>query len=265
MNETELLFTHVLNCDRASLYLDKERALNKDEVLFISAALKRRIRGEPIAYILGKQEFMGLDFKVNKDVLIPRQETEILVESAIKAAGTLKLSRSGPLKILDVGTGSGCIAISLAKFLPREEISAVDVSEKALAVALENAKLHDARVKFINSDLFVRCPTPEARYDIIVSNPPYIPSLEIEKLQPEVRYEPRAALDGGNDGLDFYRRIIKSAGEYLKDNGLLIMEMGFGQKDAVKNILQKSGNFEIIDMVKDYSDIERVIIGKNHG
>lgn len=252
MNEPELLFTEILNCNRSSLFLNKESPLDKDKSILIASVLKRRIKGEPIQYILGKTEFMGLEFKVNKDVFIPRPETEILVEK------TLKVVRE--LNILDMGTGSGCIAISLATLLPNAKIDAIDISEKALKIAKENAKLNNVNINFIQGDLFTPHPSPLTPYDLIVSNPPYVPTAEIEGLQLEIKYEPDIALDGGKDGLDFYRRVVTCAPNYLNKGGFLIMEMGFNQRPAVENIFQKSGNFEIIEVVRDYNNIERVVV-----
>jgi len=273
MNEAELLFTEILNCDRVSLYLKGDLRLDKDKSCFISLALERRILGEPIQYILGKTEFMGLDFRLTPDVFIPRPETEILVETALKYV-TSHQSPVTSKKILDVGTGSGNIAISLAKFLPQTEIFATDISKKTLEIASLNAKLNkvSGKIKFIQSDLFTDYPClpdrqglPITDYDIIVSNPPYIITAEIDSLQPEISYEPRIAVDGGKDGLDFYRRIINESASYLKLGGFLIMEMGFNQKEAIEDILQKSENYKIIDVVGDYNNIERVLVAKRYG
>ncbi|MFH1198647.1 MAG: peptide chain release factor N(5)-glutamine methyltransferase [Candidatus Omnitrophota bacterium] len=309
MTEAEVLLTDVFNCDRASLYLNKDLSplmtkLNKifedcviarseatkqsnkdcfalrarndtareDKVEFISSVLKRRISGEPLQYILGKTEFMGLEFKVTPDVLIPRPETEILVETAIKIASGLRSTVYG-LNVLDIGTGSGCIAISLAKSLPQAQITAIDISKRALEIARLNAVLNNVSgcINFIQSDLF---PASGLRstvyglqstvYSLIVSNPPYIASSEINNLQPEIKYEPRIALDGGCDGLDFYRKIIKGAPRYLKKGGFLIMEMGFNQKGAIENIAQESEDLDVIEIIKDYNNIDRVIIMQNH-
>lgn len=268
MDETELLFTDVLGCSRQDLYLNKDKKIDRDKLFFISLALKRRIKSEPIQYILGKADFMGLEFKVTADVLIPRQETEILVETVIKevqecrSAGVQECER---LKILDLGTGSGCIAVSLAKLLQNVEIIAADISQKAIAIAEDNAILNSVaeKIKFVNTDLFsgLRIYEP-ARYDIIVTNPPYVLSGEIDTLQPEIKYEPRVALDGGNDGLDVYRQLIREAPVYLKKGGLLIMEIGFNQKSAIENIFYGLKKFEIIEVIKDYSNIDRVIVAK---
>jgi len=261
VTEAELLFTNILNCSRHSLYLDKDIFLDKAKSSFVSSALRRMIQGEPIQYILGRTEFMGLEFKVTPDVFIPRPETEILVEKAVEIA---RNSDPGVRSILDIGTGSGCIAVSLAKFLPNIILTATDISHKAIETAQSNALLNNVadKIKLIYSDLFTSYELLIRNYDIIVSNPPYIPAAEIEELQPEVKYEPRAALDGGKDGLDFYRRIIDKAPSYLKENGFLIMEIGFNQREAIKNIFQKSGYFQIIELIKDYNNIDRVVIAK---
>ena len=259
MDEAELLFTEILNCSRLSLYLDGQSPIGKDKSVLVSDVLKRRIRGEPLHYILGKTEFMGLEFKVNREVLIPRQETEILVETVIEIVQSSKFKVHS---ILDIGTGSGCIAISLAKFLPDVKIDATDVSIGALKVAEVNAKSHDVNINFIHSDLFSSSDLSVCGYGFIVSNPPYIPTSQMHSLQPEIRYEPVIALDGKKDGLDYYRRIINDACRYLKDGGFLMLEIGFNQIRQIERIFQKSGNFEIIEVVKDYNNIDRVVVAK---
>ncbi len=262
MNEAELLFTDILNCNRLSLYLNRDLHLDKDKSSFISSTLKRRISCEPIQYILGKTEFMGLEFKVSPAVFIPRPETEILVETAISIVqGSWSMVHG--LKILDIGAGSGCIAISLAKLLPHANITAIDISEKAIRIAQQNTTLNNVKINFFLSDLFSNYELQTMNYELIVANPPYIPTAEIETLQPEIKYEPRIALDGGKDGLDFYRRIISDSLHYLKEGGFLIMEMGFNQKDHIKNIFQKSANYKIIEVIKDHNNIDRVIVAKN--
>ena len=267
MNETELLFTDILNCNRLSLYLNKDIFLDKAKSSLVSGVLKRRIQGEPIQYILGKTEFMGLEFKVTPHVFIPRPETEILVETVLEIASSFKLHASR-LNILDIGTGSGNISISLAKLLKDCRIIAVDISKQAIVVAKNNAILNDVETKisFIKQDFFdlqrAACSLQPKSFDFVVSNPPYISTAEIEALQPEVKYEPHMALDGGKDGLDFYRRIINKVPRYLRKDGFLIMEMGFNQKDAIKNIFQKTGYFETIELIKDYNNIDRIIIAK---
>lgn len=261
MNEAELLFTEILNCGRQDLYLKKDLTWDKSKSVLASTILKKRFLGEPLQYILGKAEFMGLEFRLTPDVLIPRPETEILVEAALELIRGLK-SVNRQINILDMGTGSGCIAISLAKAIAGGHIYAADISSRALAVAEKNARLHGVDIGFLKSDLFDFFKSLAVSCDLIVSNPPYIPSAEILKLALEIQAEPRLSLDGGSDGLDFYRKIIAGSPEYLKDGGFLALEMGFNQKNAIKNIFLKSGIFEIINVIKDYNNIDRVIIAK---
>jgi len=258
MHEAELLFTEVLNCSRPELYLNRDLRLAKAKGALIAGVLKRRVSGEPLQYILGKADFYGLQFKVNPGCLIPRPETEILVETVIRLSGYPVIR----LNILEIGTGSGCIALTLAKLLPEALITATDISEKALAVAQENAVFHKVNINFIKADLFNTNNLTPNTYDLVISNPPYIRSGDIDTLQPEVRREPRVALDGGADGLEVYRRIADSASQYLKDKGYLILEMGFGQTDAIVKILTKNRRFEIIEVVQDYNNIQRVIVAQ---
>ncbi|MCM8795150.1 MAG: peptide chain release factor N(5)-glutamine methyltransferase [Candidatus Omnitrophica bacterium] len=260
MNEAELLFTELLNCNRFALYLDKNLVLDKFVCQNIAAILKRRIKAEPLPYILGKIEFMGFEFKLTPDVFIPRPETEILVETVIRYYHLLPKDS----RILELGTGSGCIAVSLAKLLSSIDITATDISKEALSIAEENARWHNVenRITFLRSNLFDSLAKNDIGYEMCVSNPPYIPSEEIKRLPPEVRYEPRIALDGGRDGLDFYRRIIDKLDIYLARGGYLIMEMGFGQKEEIEKIFQKIRGLQIKEIVKDYKNIDRVIVLK---
>lgn len=278
MNEVELLFTEILNCNRVDLYLSKNLHLDKYKSSLLSSALKRRISAEPIQYILGKTEFMGLEFKVNKDVFIPRPETEILVETVLKIASTFKPNlkprsqepKTLSLNILDIGTGSGNIGISLAKFLKDCKVVAVDVSKEAIVVARNNALLNGLvrRVDFINQDFFslrqATCKLQPFSFDFVVSNPPYIPTKEIKFLKPEIKYEPNVALDGGEDGMYFCRGVIKECPRYLKENGYLIMEMGYGQSEAIQDIALATKKFKITEIIKDYQEIERVIVLKRN-
>lgn len=268
MNEAEVLFTELLKCGRLSLYLNKNLYLDKNNSGLAASVLKRRIAGEPIDYILGKTEFMGLQFKVTADVFVPRPETEVLVEVVLKYAkeyslpGSLGNMLNDNLEILDLCAGSGCIAVSLAKVLPGANITAIDISEAALKIARQNAVLNDVKINFLRGDLFAAYKLRTKSYELIVSNPPYIATMEIKKLQPEINYEPPIALDGGGDGLDFYKKIIKESPCYLKENGFLIMEMGFKQCQEIKNIFQKSSRFEIIEIIRDYNKIDRVIVAR---
>lgn len=211
--------------------------------------INKRASGIPYAYIVGHKEFMKLDFEVNKNVLIPRDDTEILVQEVIK------LNKK---KILDMCTGSGCIAISLAKYIEDSIVDAVDISEKALTIAKVNAKKNNVCVNFIKSNLFTEV---EEKYEIIVSNPPYIKTEDLRDLQLEVKNEPMKALDGGKTGLYFYKKIIKEAPKYLKPNGILALEIGYDQAKDVSNLLSKNG-YENIEVIKDLSGNDRTIIAK---
>jgi release factor glutamine methyltransferase len=258
MNEAELVYSHILNCDRLSLYLNKEVHLSRNKSAQVSRIFKRRITGEPLQYILGSTEFMGLEFKVDQRALIPRPETEILVSSAIeKLRGKVVCP-----KILDLGTGSGCIAVSIAKLLPRALIWATDISLPALQLAKKNANLHKVQIEFLHSDIFSALKKEQDKFDLIISNPPYISSEEFCGLAKEISFEPVLALEAGPDGLDFYRRIIIQAADYLKEDGFLTLEMGLGQRSAIENILKKYKKFKVIEIIKDYNNIERVLIAK---
>jgi release factor glutamine methyltransferase len=260
VNEAELVYSYVLNCDRLSLYLNKEKYLDRSQSAQISRIFKRRILGQPLQYILGVTEFMGLEFKADKRALIPRPETELLVGSALEKLNRRKASR---LKILDLGTGTGCIAVSIAKLLPQALIWATDISEPALQLAKENADLHKVKVRFLRSDIFSALNKNQIKFDLIISNPPYISQGEFSGLATEIFFEPALALAAGVEGLDFYRRIIGQAAGYLKEGGFLILEMGLGQRSSIENILKKSKNFELIEVIKDYNNIERVMVAGN--
>ena len=258
MNEAELVLTHVLNCDRLFLYLNKDSSLSKDNAQVVSLILKRRILREPVQYILGVTEFMGMKFKVDKRVLIPRPETEILVQSAIEELKNIK----NP-SVLDIGTGSGCIAVSLAKHIPHSQITAVDISFEALKVAKDNARLNrveEAQIKFIHSDLFSGL--GNQKFDLIISNPPYVSIQELSVLAGELSFEPALALETGLDGMDFYRRIIIQADSHLNTGGFLIFEVGLNQACKVRDLLKAREKFDFIRIIKDYNNISRVIIAK---
>ena len=221
----------------------------------ILKATERRAKGESLDNIFGYTEFFGLRFDVNKKVLTPRMETEILVEQVLKAEKNYK-----NCTILDLGTGSGAIAVALAKNCDAK-ITAIDVSKVALATAEANAKKNDAKIEFLHSNLFDNLKR-KRRFDIIVSNPPYIPSDEIPKLDKNVREcDPLLALDGGKDGLDFYRAIISKAPSRLNSNGQIFFEVGKGQARAVRKLLREE-SFEEIKTIKDYNKIERIVCGK---
>lgn len=249
--EAEWLLCEALSLDRVGLYLNFDKPLSDGELATFRGMVGRRAKREPLQYILGSQEFMGLDFQVSPAVLIPRHDTEVLVSEAAKRGAK---SRS----ILDIGTGSGCVAIALAKALPDAEVSSVDVSAAALAVARDNAQRNEAAVHFFQGSLFE--PFPGGRFDMIVSNPPYIPAADLATLQQEVRgYEPLNALDGGADGLDFYRRITEGAPDHLNPGGWLLFEVGAGQAPQVLALLGAAGFNRESFAAPDPAGIERVV------
>jgi release factor glutamine methyltransferase len=253
----ELLLAHALNCKRLDLYLSYDRPMNDDEVNTYRELIKRRSKSEPLQYILGRVEFYGLDFKVDSSVLIPRQETEILVETTINFS-----NKENEIKILDIGAGSGNISISLAKHLLKSKITATDTDESSLETAESNAKYHNVseRIKFIKHDINSDEPIEE-EFDIIVSNPPYISKEEFHNLRDELKvYEPKNALTDNSDGLSFYRGITNKANRFLKKGGRLFFEVGKGQAGEVCKILTEN-NFSEISIVKDYLKIDRVISG----
>ena len=213
-------------------------------------------KGIPVQYITGKQEFMKLSFLVNEHVLIPRPDTEILVEEVMKIANKI-----GNTKILDLGTGSGAIAVSLAKYVPDCYVYAADISEEALQVAIQNSMQNDIaedKIEFIESDLFDEM--ENHKFDIIVSNPPYIPTEEIKLLEKEVQQEPISALDGGKDGLIFYRAIIEQASKHLYRSGYICLEIGYNQKTEVEKLLKEDGSYTNIHTKKDLYGNDRVVI-----
>ncbi len=249
-SDIEWIIATVLGKNRTEIKL--VRSVSEKEYRDIMKATEERAKGKPLSSIFGFVDFYGFKFSVNKKVLSPRMETEILVEKVLDEAKKLKKA-----KILDIGTGSGAIAISLS-LLSTSEITAIDISKGALDTAKENAKTLGAKVNFLQSDLFAGLKKKQ-KYDIIVSNPPYIRTLDIEGLDREVRdYDPRLALDGGEDGLDFYRRICEQAPHHLNKNGKIFFEIGKGQYLQVKKLLEKNG-FDMVKGIKDYNKIYRVV------
>jgi release factor glutamine methyltransferase len=258
--DAEVLLGHALDKERADIYLGMESTLNDSDEKIFRESLTRRAKREPVAYITGHKEFWSLDFVVTPDVLIPRPETELVVELTLEVA--IMATTKAPLKILDIGTGSGVIAIALAKELPAAEIWAVDVSAAALNIAEVNARRHGVaeRVKFLDGDLFDPITELGHRFDVIVSNPPYILSKEIANLGREVRdWEPKMALDGGPDGLDCYRQIIGGAHTYLAPEGRVLLEIGEDQGTAVAGLFVPAGRFGAATIFQDYAGKDRVI------
>lgn len=244
------LLEYVSHMGRADYFLHQEEKITSEECSRYFELLERRSRHMPLQYLTGIQEFMGLTFKVSQDVLIPRQDTELLVE--------LLLPACRGKRILDLCTGSGCIAVSLAKLGSPDYVAAADISEAALKIAEQNAEKMDAPVCFWQSDLYDKI---TGSYDIIVSNPPYIRSDTLDTLMPEVRaFEPELALDGGEDGLDFYRRIVRGARQHLEREGILAVEIGFDQADDVKKLFEEN-DFCHIASHKDLCGLDRVVTG----
>lgn len=260
MKENELILTSLLNCRLVDLYIDPP-VLNPSQQEHFENILNRRKISEPLQYILGSCEFMGLSFQVDPRVLIPRPETELLVEAVLKK---VRAVLPPSVNILDVGTGSGNISVSLAKFLPEANISALDISSEALDLAEHNACRHQVskRISFIQSDLFENIEksfSEQNLFDIIVSNPPYIPSDQICKLAVEVQKEPRLALDGGEDGLNFYRAIMHDGIRFLKPGGYLFLEIGDGQREPLEEISRQKNCLEITDVIQDYRGTDRIM------
>ena len=251
--EAEWMLCAALGLDRVGLYVNFDKPLTDSELAAYRAMVARRAKREPLQYILGSQEFMGLEFVVTPAVLIPRHDTETLVEEAVRRC-------QGGGRALDIGVGSGCIAIALAKNLPGTEIFGVEQSPAALELAEKNAERNGVAVKLVAGSLFE--PFIGHKFDLIVSNPPYIPTDDLKTLQPEVRdYEPIQALDGGADGLDFYRLIVSAASDHLNPGGWLLFEIGIGQAEAVLGLLNKAGFGELFT-AKDPNGIERVVGGR---
>jgi release factor glutamine methyltransferase len=252
--DAELLLLHHLNISRAQLLANPSRELTEAEESAYWQSIQRRATTEPIQYITGQQEFYGLPFKVTPAVLIPRPETEHLVEAVIQ-----RLPQNQPLRIVDIGTGSGAIAIALAVHLPQTHITALDLSPEALKIAQANAETNNVanRITFLQSDLLSAL-AHEAAFDAIVSNPPYIPQTDSPTLHPEVRdHEPHTALFAGDEGLDIYRRLIPQAHTLLKPNGLIALEIGHGQRDALAALLYGWHNVNFVD---DLQHIPRVAL-----
>ncbi len=299
--QTELLLAHLLKLPRMKLYLNFERALTPAETDALRELVRRRGQREPLQHLTGSTSFCGFEIAVNRHALVPRPETELLAESGWQFLNQLLegrvprapnstgkedgASQSSTLRALDFGTGTGCIAIALAAKCPSAKIVATDVSPEAIALAIENAARNKVteRIEFLQGDGFAALPgvgqasclspsenkkseiggTPVLRFDLIISNPPYIPSAEIAALQPEVRdFDPRGALDGGVDGLDFYRKLAAEAKPFLKPTGKIMLEFGDGQAEAVRKIFETEK--WIVEAVKeDYSHRQRILIARS--
>ena len=272
--EAEILLAHALKLKRIELYTGHERILNQNELNHFKTLIQRRSKHEPLAYITGFQPFMSLDIFVDRSVLIPRPETEKLVEVAIDTIKSIsrrsdsQSDQTGEAKslayaaytIADIGTGSGAIAISLAKYLPDIIIIGIDSSDAALKVANKNSNLHNVENRCQFRHGYLLEPLTE-KVDLIVANPPYIPSEVIATLQPEVKdWEPHSALDGGKDGLNFINQLLEKSPLHLKAQGFLIMEIGFDQAEKVKE--KALNHFQTIKIIKDYSGKDRIFLGQ---
>ena len=261
-NDAKLLLFEAFHLNLVHFLMDRLRPLSEqdeqvqEQIRTYRSMITKRASRIPLQQILGSQEFMGLEFYVNEHVLIPRQDTETLVELVLQE------QQSTEKKLLDLCTGSGCIAISLAVKGGYESVTATDLSEEALKVAERNAKAHQKEIIFRQGDLFTALPQSEAgTFDIITSNPPYIPTAVIATLEPEVReHEPMMALDGTEDGLKFYRQIAKKAGTWLKPGGVIYLEIGYDQGEAVSGLLREAG-FDKVRVVKDLPGKDRVVCG----
>jgi release factor glutamine methyltransferase len=253
--DAETLLLHLLDRDRAWLFAHSDEALDTATLHELRSLIQRRAAHEPLQHLTGTQEFYGLALHVTRDTLIPRPETELLVEAVLDFART----QTVPLRILDAGTGSGAIALALAKHLPGAEITACDISPAALDVARSNAVQHSLghRITFVESDLLAAVPA-ERPFDILVSNPPYVPLDDASTLAAEVRdHEPHTALFAGPDGLDLYRRLVPAAHTALRAGGLLALEFGFGQREALRALLAGWHDVRFLD---DYAGIPRIAL-----
>ena len=253
--DAEVLLSHILGRERIYLYVHFDEPLEPTELARYREAIKQRVQRVPVAYIIGEKEFMGLTFRVTADTLVPRPDTEILVQAAVER---LRAHGEAP-RFADIGTGSGAICLSVLHFLPKAQADTVDISPAARAVAEENAAALEAadRITFHTGDLLA--PLAGQCYDAILSNPPYIPDSDIAALAPEVRLkEPHTALAGGKDGLDFYRRLTADAPAHLKDGGFLAVEVGIHQAAPVAALAVPA--FSRTEILKDYAGIERVVI-----
>tara|TARA_B100000686_G_C16745213_1_gene949028 strand:+ start:261 stop:1124 length:864 start_codon:yes stop_codon:yes gene_type:complete len=258
--DSEILLAHSLKLSRTELFMHGTRILNKAEKNCAEINVKRRGKREPVSLITGHEEFWSLDFKVDENVLTPRPETELLIETALNCLPSTSKS------ILDLGTGSGVLAVVMAKEINECKVTAMEIDSKALNVAKENAINHGMgdRIKFLCKDLIEE--DWEGPYSMILSNPPYIPSADIKKIMPEVKnYEPRKALDGGITGMKFYKSIIPRAIYQLEENGFLILEIGHCQAYEVIALLDQFPNYQKVEVIKDYSGYDRVVKAQKVG
>lgn len=252
--DSEIILAHTLNLSRTDLWTQDKRVLSESEKKIAKKNVERRLNREPVSLIVGHQEFWSLDFVVDGNVLTPRPETELVIETALNCIS------SHTARILDLGTGSGALAVTMAKEVPECKVSAIDIDPNALSIAKENAVRHGVadRIEFVCADLIKSAWS--GCFSIILSNPPYIKSADIKKIMPEVlNYEPEKALDGGITGLAFYRAIIPMAIDRLEENGFLILEIGHDQADEVTALLNNFSCYQNIKVIQDYSGYDRVV------
>lgn len=251
---SRILMQYVLKIDRNKLIINKNDNVDINKENEYKEYIEKIIKGKPVQYITNNQEFMKLNFYVDENVLIPQPDTEILVEKVIKSIDIME-----NIEILDMCTGSGCIGISLAKNIKNTKVTLVDISKEAIEIAKKNAIQNEVenKITFIQSDMFENV---KGKFDIIVSNPPYIKTNIIQTLDKQVQNEPHIALDGGEDGLDFYKILINEAHKYLKKDGKIFLEIGYDQKQEVENLVKQSKHYKKIETIKDLSQNDRVII-----
>lgn len=251
---SRILMQYVLKIDRNKLIINKNDNVDINKENEYKEYIEKIIKGKPVQYITNNQEFMKLNFYVDENVLIPQPDTEILVEKVIKSIDIME-----NIEILDMCTGSGCIGISLAKNIKNTKVTLVDISKEAIEIAKKNAIQNEVenKITFIQSDMFKNV---KGKFDIIVSNPPYIKTNIIQTLDKQVQNEPHIALDGGEDGLDFYKILINEAHKYLKKDGKIFLEIGYDQKQEVENLVKRSKHYKKIETIKDLSQNDRVII-----
>jgi len=257
--DADVLLAFALGETRVKLVIDRDRPLDAEDLARFRELVKRRRSHEPVAYLVGAREFYGRSFRVDSRVLVPRPDTEALVDASLARTAHVSMS----LRALDLCTGSGCVGITLARERPTSRVHATDTSEPALALARENAlRLGAYNVSFALADLFAALDPVRSRFDLVVANPPYIPSAEIEGLAPDVRdHEPRAAIDGGHDGFDLIRKIVEDAPRFLRPDGTLALEVGAGQARETARLLSTRG-FGAVAATRDYAGIERVVAGR---
>lgn len=260
--EAQLILSYLLKCDKIYLHINKDKEVDGTITKLYYGMVEKRNSGYPLQYITNQQEFMGLDFYIQEGVLVPRPDTEILVEKIINIVNKKEI-KNKEIKILDIGTGSGAIAIALAYYLKNSQVTAVDISQIAMQTTEINIKKHNLKnIETVYWDIFNEHDIKIEKFDIVVSNPPYIKKNVIKELPLEVsNFEPKIALDGGDDGLCFYRQIVKVFKEISLSNSILSVEIGFDQKQEVKEIFENTGLFKRIETDKDFSGNHRVVTG----